>query len=354
MTSLLLTSASQIGYLEYPSVHHKESLVVGVFGKTHTLFNDLVYKVGRLDKGKLLVRWCNCKKDCKDCKKDVEYTYTEGHYPSVALFRTHIEGEAEHKYCVVETHQSQVYKNCYYRIGEVNEDLLTIDFGPDIKLCRGVNPKVCAKDDCTVIIISEKPYSSDIIQYSIGQVNVKAKTIEWHGDELRCKEFKELSGTCPSVSISKDNVVVACVNSSKLTFIVGNLRPGHQEIAWGDVVNRGVGTNPSISVNSHGHVVEVHANGYARRLFYSIGECHGEERKIVWNNDFCDREYTLGRSPSISLADDGYVIESHRTNCGYQSYLSPGQLRRISVDVPDEQVDAPDKFEIEGGAIVTH
>ncbi len=332
MASLLLTSASKIGYLEHPSVHHKECLVVGVFGKTWTPYNDLVYKVGLLDKGKFSIDW----------GKDIEYT--KGHYPSVALIHTHIEGEAEQKYYVVETHQSQVYKDCYYRIGEVNKDR-TIEFGPDIKLCRGVNPKVCAQDDGTVIIISEMPYSyGNILQYSIGQVNVTAKTVEWHE---KCKELEQLSGFCPSVSMSKDNVVVACVCSSELKFIVGNLKRGGQEIAWGAAVNRevpSVGTNPSISVNSHGHVVEVHESGYARRLFYSIGECRGEKRKIVWNNDFCDREYTLGRSPSISLADDGYVIENHLTNCGYQTYLSHGQLKIRSVNVCDGQVDATDKL----------
>ncbi len=330
MASLLLTAANAVGNLEYPSVCHRECLVVGVFGKTKTSFNDLVYKVGLLDQGKFSVDWGN------------DIKYTEGHYPSVALI--HIEGEAEQKYCVVETHKSQINKDCYYRVGEVNKDLRTIDFGPDIKLYRGMNPKVCAQADGTVIIISETSYSYNI-QYSIGQVNVSAKTIEWHE---KCKELDQLSGICPSVSVSNNNVVVACVRSSVLSllwnsdlrFIVGNLQRSGQEIAiaWGASVNRGVGANPSISVNSHGRVVEVHESGYARRLLYSIGECRGEQRKIVWENSCCDREYALGRSPSISLADDEYVIESHLTNLGYQTFLSPGQLK---VDAPDGQVDAP-------------
>ncbi len=328
MASLVLTAASPIGMLEYPSVHHKEGLVVGVFGQTLTPFYDLAYKVGRLDKEKLLVRWGN------------NHEYTKGCYPSVALIHTGIEGiEREDKrYYVVETHQSRLFKTCYYRVGEVNGYLLTVEFGPDIYLCDGVNPKVCAKDNGTVIIISEIQYSFEGIQYSIGQVNVKAKKIDWHTEKPR--EFKELSGICPSVSMSEDHVVVACVNSSELSFIAGILGPGHQDIAWGAAANRGVGSNPSISVNSHGHVVEVHGNGFMRRLFYSTGVCHGEQRKIVWNDaDFCDREYTLGLFPSISLADDGYVIESHRTNCGYQTYLSSGRI-----SIPDGQVDAPGQW----------
>ncbi len=209
MASLVLTAASPIGYLEYPSVHHKESLVVGVFGQTLTLKYDLVYKVGRLDKGKLLVRWGD------------NHEYAKGYYPSIALIHTGvegIEGENKQRYYVVETHQSGsgLYKTCYYRVGEVNEDL-TIDFGPDSFLCYGVTPKVCAKDNGTVIIISGIYNYFEGIQYSIGQVNVKAKTIDWHTEEPR--EFKKLSGICPSVSISEDHVVVACVNSSKLSFI---------------------------------------------------------------------------------------------------------------------------------------
>ncbi len=77
---------------------HKESLVVGVFGQTLTLKYDLVYKVGRLDKGKLLVRWGD------------NHEYAKGYYPSIALIHTGvegIEGEDKQRYYVVETHQSR-------------------------------------------------------------------------------------------------------------------------------------------------------------------------------------------------------------------------------------------------------
>ncbi len=326
MAVLMLTAASPVGYLDHPSicVHHEENLVVGAFSRTRTMFNDLVYRVGRLDKGGFNIQW------------GIDVYYSKGCDPSIALIRTAI-GE-EQRYYVVETHKSQFYKTCYYRVGEVNEDLFTIDFGPDIWLCRGLKPKVCAKDDRTVIIITEKTYSPNSIQYRIGRVNVDAKTINWH---VIWMEFIELPGISPSISISEENhVVVACVYRSNLVFIVGDLqdRHGRLNIVWGAAGIHGKGTNPSISVNSHGHVVEAHQKEFLRMLCHKIGVCDERRSRIAWDNNNCI-QYTLGRFPSISIADDGYVIESHKTNFGNQTFLSHGQLRHG--EGPEGPVDVP-------------
>ncbi len=341
MAGLMLTPASPVGNLDHPSIciHHEGNLVVGVFERTRTMYYDLIYRVGRLDKESLSIQW------------GIDRFYSKGCNPNIALILT----GGEH--WVVETHQSQAYKACYYCVGKVNEGALKIEFGAATHIGRGLKPKVCAINDRNVIIVSEKARSLNGIQYYYGEVNVHAKSIKWREE---CVEFGALFGTSPSISINEEGrMVMACVYGPNLNYIVGDLRlqqDGNQQgIAWGGVKIYGKGTNPAISINSRGRVVEAHQKGLLRTLYISTGEFDG--KSIAWNHDCF--QYTLGRFPSISIADDGYVIESHKTNLGYQTFLShgksrgpdrpanvperPANVQADPADVPDVQLNIPDR-----------
>ena len=51
--------------------------------------------------------------------------------------------------------------------------------------------------------------------------------------------------------------------------------------------------------------------------------------------------HTMGEYPSISLADDDYIIEVHRTNYGHDLFSSRGTLRIKEGDLSDPDQQEP-------------
>ena len=245
-----------------------------------------------------------------------ELLYGGGKYPSVALA------------CIdtitiaIATHQSEVAKDCYCKIGIVDQENQIIKW-QDTGKFRGVRPKICASDIGTVIIIYEETYSYEKIRYKIGKVNIQPQPkIIWNQDTN--SRIPDLNGVEPDVAISKDTTVVMCrTGYNTLNVKVGKIH-SNDEIEWAatsPLPSHGI--NPAISTNSQGDVVELHQTKTLRRLCQTTGYIL-PSRTIHWRKTSI---HTTGEYPTISLDESGFILEMHKTNIGTKLFQSQGLLR---------------------------
>jgi hypothetical protein len=71
---------------------------------------------------------------------------------------------------------------------------------------------------------------------------------------------------------------------------------------------RDVGDDPSVSLNSHGQIVEVHDDG-SGALWYWTGT-YGADGRVTWLRH---GEYDSGTTPDVALNDNGWLVEVHRS-----------------------------------------
>lgn len=272
--------------------------------------SHLYYRVGRVDKERVEIEWS---------KDDI---YGKGASPDVTLLK--VGG----RLFVVEVHTSEIFKVCYYHIGEVDTDRLTIAWGSSVKLCKGLRPKVCAKDNGVVIVINEQSNSINQIKYHIGKLQVAGDDIhiEWDESYRRGRTFHKISGVQPSIAMSEESLVVVAYRDGQTTLrsIVGVLIEDSQ-ISWGfPLTYETGGTNPSIGIDSYGNIVECHQSKTLRKLYHMSGKIHVQHRRVNWSTSI---QYTSGSSPFVSLCNDGYVLETHASNVGTGIFHSQGWLK---------------------------
>lgn len=99
------------------------------------------------------------------------------------------------------------------------------------------------------------------------------------------------------------------------------------EIKWGEGKYYDKGSNPSIGINSLGHVLEVHTSIAFRRLYRRIGVVDTRIQTIGWVRD--SRQYAMGKYPSVCLNDndDKNIVEVHETNLGTSIWCRTGTLK---------------------------
>lgn len=302
-----LTVPTQHGSGQHPSVclHSRDEVAVSVCMKN----GDLYYRVGRVDKERMSIEW-----------SPADIRYTTGDFPSVALVK--IDGQL----IAVEVHTK--FNICYYRVGEVAVDKLTIDWGlKSTKICQGLKPKVSVRDDGIVIVTNEEAFTiKNCIQYHIGSVQWRNKLILWDRGEQHCINFLQISGVQPNVSINEQDIVTIVYRDglTTLKYIVGVLNE-YREIVWGTASVFGTGTYPAVSSNSRGNVVAFHQTKTLRKLLYREGVVNSKDCSIKWSQDDC-LPFTSGRYPSVSLGNDGYLITTYETSLGYEMFYSQGQL----------------------------
>ena len=94
----------------------------------------------------------------------------------------------------------------------------------------------------------------------------------------------------------------------------------------------GEGCRPSVSVNSMGHVLEVHTSVTLRRLHRMIGVVDTETRTLSWVHN--SLQYDMGTYPSVCLNDndDKSIVEAHETNLGTSIWCRTGTLKSPKQD----------------------
>ena len=193
---------------------------------------------------------------------------------------------------------------------------------------------LCVKKDGTVIIVMEKKFGLFTyfgLGYLIGKLNVNGDQTKWKvdfkptmADEIEATQIAYITGVEPTVACHENKVFVICHrNISTLIFIVGTLDHGNTSISSWKEENplEGAGICPSISINSEGYIVESHST-VTRSIVSSAGKVEGDT--IRWRHEKCP--HTGGEFPSISLADDRYVITLHKRELGYTIFSQEGNL----------------------------
>ena len=292
-------------------VHPTKDVVVCVFDNAFPDQN-LYYSVGTVDKPNKKITWGPI------------VQYDTGKVPSVAL--TSMEGGLY----AIETHDSGLVTNkVYCRVGKVDQDQKTIDWGATSEFCSGKKPKVCANGEGTVVIAHEEKHLlwGDKIHCDVMKLNVEEKTLE-RPNGMRCEQLDNCKGVEPSVALRDEKVVLVYRSGvSTLQCVVGELRRDQTRVEWNEEASSALpfpGKEASISFNSRGDVIETHQTTLTAYRLISYNYGHMSNDVITWKSN---EAHLVGEYPTLSLADDGWVIAMHKTNFGANLYQSQGELR---------------------------
>lgn len=296
-----------LGLGQRPSIclHPIKDIAVTVYCQMDSLLHC---QVGSVDKQRMKVNW------------SASFQYDTGRYPSVDFFSSH------DMLYIIEVHRSLIFNSCYYHVGLVNEAKMSVDWGKSRHLGRGTKPKVCAKEDGTVVIIKEESNVLNQISYHVGRVNVDDRIIV--GIE-HCRPIDQIRGVQPDITINKRNhvVVVWRNGQSRLEYMTGTLRDDNSAVDWGESHNYDTGTDPTVSINNNDNVFSCYQSKLFRKLYARIGIFDDSVPKpsITWDARH-QVAYTYGMHPCVSLSDSGFLLKSHESNLGRNVFYSGGKL----------------------------
>ena len=283
----------------YPSICASNTTVVQVNNSTG-LSKQLCYQVGKVKAGE--ISWEN-----RAC------FYDYGLYPRVAINKHGT---------VVEVHEAQFVRDIYYRVGVVDTFSQKIEWSDSRYYDSGLAPAVALLDDNTVISVHQtSAFGSYATYYRLGTVDVKHKNIKW-GHSISYGRGRELA-----LAANQDTVVEVHKSTwgNRLRYHVGKL--DGNEIKWGEDTHYDEGWNPSIGINSVGHVVEVHTSTILRRLYRRIAVADTRAQNLGWVGDAV--QYDMGAYPSVCLNDndDKNIVEAHESNFGSSIWCRTGTLK---------------------------
>lgn len=240
-----------------------------------------------------------------------------GKHPSIALVCT--EDRRTH---VVVTHRAHFSKTIYYKLGIETNDQIAWHQN-NHPLTSGVKPKISASQNGTVAIIFEEAFSyNNIIRFHIGTLQRDGQEIRW---KLYDREIPDFIGVEPNIAINNTTVVAICRTSFKtLQTKVGALRNDGSNIEWGATETlTATGINPSVAINTHGYIAEIHQTKFSRQLCRNCGWIRFRDKRISWMKE---STFTTGEYPTVSINDNNYVFEMHKTNYGVKLFYSEGSL----------------------------
>lgn len=292
------------GYGAYPSICKNNDNTVVQVNNSAGLRNQLWCHVGKVQ-ARGNISWGN------------SVCYGEGIYPRVDI---------NNNGTVVEVHEASFQRHVYYRVGVVDANEQKIEWGDDIRYDEGLGPAVALLDDNTVICVYQTAFlGSYTTWYRVGKVYLDHKNIAW-GKAVSYGQGAQLALT------ANENAVVevhkSIILGNNLHYRVGKLNTKEQTIDWGGVARLyGEGYNPSVAINSKGHVLEVHTSIALRRLYCKIGAVT-ETQTIDWAHGD-PLQYSMGKYPSVCLSDDDdkNILEAHETNLGTSIWCHTGTLK---------------------------
>lgn len=204
---------------------------------------------------------------------------------------------------LIEVHKSQSYNELWYKTGYVKDG--AINWNTSVKYDKGTVPSVGMNDGNVVVEVhaSNSPLSFGIF-YHVGHHN--GNSVSWGGSK------KYDNGAEPDVAVNNNNVVVEVHKSQSnfgLFYHVGIVNPSNNTISWGKGAKYdGGGMHPAIALNNNNQVVEVHQAPTSGHLWYRVGTVNVQNKSINWGPS---RDYQTGSNPSLTLLDNGYVVEAH-------------------------------------------
>jgi hypothetical protein len=162
------------------------------------------------------------------------------------------------------------------------------------------------------------------VVYRVGKLDAASGTVSW-GQSHELKSRSDFS-VHPSVVITREGYVIIAYSNlgayhGTLRYFAGTLDPdggANQTIQFrifDQYYDRGY--RSSLSVNYNGTIAEVHQEGsdaYNEELYYRLGHLTSPgtgDFSITWDTGTGGKYYEKGQTPSISINDNGDVVEMH-------------------------------------------
>ena len=296
-------SLKKRGIYSSVSIYSSKNIAVLVYEST---FGNLYYSVGEVKKDNFATEWRPAQ------KYNIERGGTS---PSVAFIKV------QDELYVIETHCSFQYLGrsgeIYNMMGKVNDDF-EIEWEQEKFLCNGHKPKICAKDDGTVIITYEKKRSYSLL-YNIGKMESGQTGIKW---KEMGSVIPEVTGVTPDVAIHDNNIIFIYRYYATLKYKIATVE-SDGTTSWSNERSlEEKGKRPSISINCEG-LVTIFYQYPLWGIYYFVGKLEKRaDEFIIKRNEtllLCKGDY-----PSIALADDKHALTVH-TSWG-NLFTSQGEL----------------------------
>ena len=284
----------------YPSISlNNRDLVVEINHQTGT--NLMFYRVGQV-KDDVIV-WGNP----SSAKPPKKRYFCSGSYPRVTL---------NDKNTVIEMHKGQFLDRICYRVGNIDLTKMKIAWGPSTHVNAGLYPDVATNNNDTVVAVFQDNIFTKHPYYRVGQVNGETKEIEW-----TLKKKQRIAGVMAevlSVDINDNDLVILSYQVPVINhvhYLFGKLSMPSGVIEWSRIKHMCFGFTPSISINNHNQVLQIHQSLMKRHLISNVGVARWEGtcRKIEWSSleGSSNRYYSNGIFPSVAMNESGYVVEVH-------------------------------------------
>ncbi|MEI5906326.1 hypothetical protein WAK64_04570 [Bacillus spongiae] len=222
---------------------------------------------------------------------------------------------------VVEVHESESGGELYVKTGSIKSNG-TIEWNGARRYENGgKNPSAALLDDGTVIAThqSESSISPNLYSY-VGKI--EGTTVEWNDGDNSGDRYD--SGKNTTIDVTNDGVVVEThenQSGGNLYIRTGQVVGG--AINWNSSRKYDNGKRSSIAVNDDGDVVETHENESGGTLYKYTGRINNSGTKVNWDQgDFNGDRYDSGSNSSVTLANDGTIIEAHENQSTGKLYIS--------------------------------
>lgn len=226
---------------------------------------------------------------------------------------------------VVRSHVLQ--RRCSCRVGLVNEENLTVEWGEDREreMGHGMRPSVALVDsavgtDSTALFFYETSGLQYRSFYSIGKVSDNGK-MTFVGQP----EHIALLNDCKNISVAanKQGNVLLLVQSSighTLSYAVGRFENGTLNNLMGTPNSFTIGYNPRVSLLNNGMAIEMHEAALGPSLVFYFGWLRNGE--IEWS---IGKKNENGYNPSLACNDHLKLVEFHTTSLQTVKYRT-GQI----------------------------
>lgn len=264
--------------------------------------NWMFYRVGRLTvDGK--IDWSDPATGVPAAKT----YYGAGAYPRIAL---------NDNDDVIEVHKNQFLDKCFYRLGKVDTVTRRISWEKKNFYSPGYFPTVAINDDNNVITVVQDDLFTKRLSYRVGHFSSTVAGIMWH--RAGKQRIEKVRAETFSISMNEKGLLVLGYQT-ELTYHlkcqVGKVDFQAGSIEWGDKVCIGNGFTPCITINNDNHVIQIHQAIKNRRLMSNVGAASWNEdyKGIKWSEEkgVANRHYGNGLYPSVALNDHGKVVEIH-------------------------------------------
>lgn len=198
----------------------------------------------------------------------------------------------------------------------------TIQFGLAVQYDSGRSNDVDTNGKIAVEVHNSQASAS--MWYHIGQVN--EATINWGASH------KYSDGYHPSIAINNHQTIVEVHETSnalpwnhKLYYKVGQVNG--TTIDWGGDDDYDSGVQPSVAINDFGDVVEVHKSQTYNTLWYRVGKING--KSIEWS---ASHEYDKGVTPTVTINNHGQIIAVHKSQSHDKLWYRVGTLAGSKIE----------------------